>query len=75
MYFLPEARGRGLGTQMIDLCLQTARDLKYEKCYLETMSYMIAAQKLYKRYGFQLLEGAMGDTGHFSCGVHMILDL
>lgn len=75
MYFLPEARGKGIGTRMIDYCLQTAREKGYEKCYLETMSYMEAAQKLYKRYGFQYLDGPMGDTGHYSCGVHMILDL
>ena len=75
MYFLKEARGRGLGTQMIDLCLNKAVELKFQKCYLETMSYMEAAQKLYKRYGFQYIDGPMGDTGHFSCGVHMLLDL
>ena len=75
MYFLKEARGRGLGTQMIDLCLNKAVELKFEKCYLETMSYMEAAQKLYKRYGFQYIDGPMGDTGHFSCGVHLLLDL
>jgi putative acetyltransferase len=75
MYFLPKARGKGLGTKMIDLCLKQAREFGYEKCYLETMSYMEAAQKLYKRYGFDYLDGPMGDTGHFSCGVYMILDL
>jgi putative acetyltransferase len=75
MYFLKEARGRGLGTQMIDLCLKKAIELKFEKCYLETMSYMEAAQKLYQRYGFKYLDGPMGDTGHYSCGVHMLLDL
>ena len=75
MYFLPVARGRGLGTKMIDLCLNTAKEFGYEQCYLETMSYMEAAQKLYKRYGFEYLEGPIGDTGHYSCGVHMILDL
>lgn len=35
MYFLPVARGRGLGTQMIDLCLKKAKEIGYEKCYLE----------------------------------------
>ncbi|MEZ4874558.1 MAG: GNAT family N-acetyltransferase [Flavobacteriaceae bacterium] len=75
MYFLEEARGRGLGTQMIDVCLKRAKELGFEKCYLETMSYMEAAQKLYKKYGFQYLNGPMGDTGHHACGVHMILDL
>ncbi|MBX2827883.1 MAG: GNAT family N-acetyltransferase [Flavobacteriaceae bacterium] len=72
MYFLPEARGRGLGTQMIDTCLNAAKKLGYEKCYLETMSYMEAATKLYNKYGFETLEGPMGDTGHYACGVHML---
>lgn len=75
MYFLPLARGRGLGTQMIDRCLEAAREFGYTGCYLETMSYMEAAQKLYQKYGFELLDGPMGDTGHYACGVHMIKPL
>lgn len=75
MYFLSQARGRGLGTQMIDICLQKAKEFGYEKCYLETMDYMKAAQKLYKKYGFQYLDGPIGDTGHYACGVNMILAL
>jgi putative acetyltransferase len=75
MYFLPLARGRGIGTKMIDLCLNQAREYGYEQCYIETMSYMKAAQKLYRTYGFEYMEGPIGDTGHYSCGVHMILDL
>jgi putative acetyltransferase len=75
MYFLPSARGRGIGAKMIDLCLYKAREYGYEQCYLETMSYMKAAQKLYVKCGFEYLDGPMGDTGHYSCGVHMILDL
>ena len=75
MYFSPNARGRGIGAKMIDRCLNTAREYGYEQCYIETMSYMEAAQRLYRTYGFKYLAGPMGDTGHFSCGVHMILDL
>ena len=75
MYFLDQARGRGLGTNMIDICLNKAKEFGYEKCYLETMSYMEAAQKLYKKYGFRYIDGAMGDTGHHACGVNMLLDL
>jgi len=75
MYFLPLARGLGIGAKMIELCLNKAREFGYEQCYIETMSYMEAAQKLYRRCGFEYLEGPIGDTGHYSCGVHMILDL
>jgi len=75
MYFLEEARGKGIGTQMMQTCLDTARDFGYEQCYIETMPYMKAAQKLYTRTGFRYIDGPMGDTGHFSCPVHMLIDL
>jgi putative acetyltransferase len=75
MYFLPEARGLGLGTQMMEKCLQSAKDFGYEMCYLETMPYMNDAQKLYKKVGFENLNNPMGNTGHTSCPVWMIKDL
>ncbi len=75
MYFLPEARGRGLGTRLIDICLEEAKAFGYQGCYLETMSYMETAKYLYEKYGFELLDGPMGDTGHYACGVHMLKTL
>ena len=75
MYYLPTARGRGIGTAMIQQCLQTATKFGFEACYLETMPFMKAAQKLYIRNGFTYIDGPMGDTGHFSCPVHMLKKL
>jgi putative acetyltransferase len=75
MYFLPEARGLGLGTKLMNLCLQAAKDFGYKQCYLETMTYMDDAQKLYKKVGFKLLDAPMGCTGHTSCPVWMLKDL
>ena len=72
MYFSPEARGKGLGSQMIETCLQKAKELGYEKCYLETLPYMKAARKLYEKVGFQSLEKPLGDTGHYSCNMWML---
>lgn len=75
MYFLDEARGKGIGTAMMKRCLDEARRFGFAQCYLETMPYMKAAQHLYTRTGFRYIEGPMGDTGHFSCPVHMLIDL
>ena len=75
MYFLPEARGVGMGSQLMDKCLKAAKDFGYEKCYLETMPYIEAAQKLYKKVGFDYLCEPMGNTGHTSCPVWMIKQL
>jgi len=75
MYFLPEARGLGLGRQMMDLCLERAKSLGFEKCYLETLPYMEAARELYAKVGFKSLDSRMGDTGHYSCNLWMLKDL
>lgn len=72
MYFLPIARGRGLGTKMISICLEKAKELGFDNCYLETLPYMEAAVKLYKKYGFKDLDKPMGNTCHYSCNVWMI---
>lgn len=75
MYFLPEARGLGLGSKMIDICLKKAQEFGFESCYLETLPFMVGAQKLYKKVGFKPLQTSMGSTGHYSCNVWMLRQL
>jgi putative acetyltransferase len=75
MYFLPEARGRGAGAALLARCLDAARGFGYATCYLETLARMEAAQKLYRRFGFQPLCAPMGNTGHFSCDSYYSLAL
>ncbi|MGH8183380.1 MAG: GNAT family N-acetyltransferase [Rhodanobacteraceae bacterium] len=67
MYFLPAARGLGAGHAMITRCLDTARELGFKRCYLETLTGMDAAQALYRKHGFTLLCSPMGKTGHHGC--------
>ena len=69
MYFLAQGRGRGLGKKMINHCLAYAKEQSFELCYLETLPYMKAAQKLYLKTGFSYIDGPMGNTGHTSCNV------
>ena len=75
MYFSIEARGKGFGSLMIDLCLKSAIQHGFEKCYIETMNNMNKAQKLYLKKGFRYLDSPLGNTGHCSCPVWMIKDL
>ena len=75
MYFLSEARGLGLGAKMMQQCLDKAAEFGFAHCYLETMPYMEAAQKLYKKSGFEYLDAPMGNTGHNSCPVWMLKQL
>lgn len=75
MYFLPEARGLGLGRIMLQRCLQRARAIGFRYCYLETLDRMTAARRLYEIAGFQPLDGPRGNTGHNSCDTFYQLDL
>lgn len=67
MYFLPEARGLGAGAAMMAFCLDAAREAGFRRCYLETLTGMDAAMRLYERSGFCRIDGAMGATGHGGC--------
>lgn len=75
MYFMPEARGRGLGSEMMSKCLEFAKQAGFEQCYLETLPYMEDAQKLYRKVGFKSITQPMGNTGHYSCTVWMLKNL
>ena len=75
MYFLPQVRGLGLGAKMIALCIEKAKEFGFKQCYLETMPFMVDAQKLYNRTGFYNINGSMGNTGHSYCSVWMLKDL
>ena len=75
MYLDPKARGKGLGTNLLELCLSFARENNFSLCYLETMPYMLDAQELYRKNGFIYINNPMGDTGHYSCPVWMTKEL
>ena len=67
MYFLPEARGKGFGSKLLNQCTEEARLRGYKKCYLETVEHMTQARLLYERSGFVQINAPMGKTGHHGC--------
>jgi putative acetyltransferase len=67
MYFLSMARGLGIGQQLLERCLEEARKLGFTYMYLETLERMEQANSLYKKNGFNKLDGPMGNTGHHGC--------
>ncbi len=75
MYFSLEIRGKGYAKQLLQVCLEAAKTMGYEQCYLETLSKLETAQKLYKQNHFEPLESPMGNTGHNSCGIWMLKTL
>ncbi|WP_242131978.1 GNAT family N-acetyltransferase [Aestuariivivens marinum] len=75
MYFSSAVRGKGYGRQLFEKCMQSAKSLGYKQCYLESASQLKAAIHIYESYGFRYLDKALGNTGHYSCGVWMIKNL
>jgi len=67
MYFMPALRGRGAGRAAIEHCIAAARGFGFRSCYLETLTGMDAAQRLYLANGFRRIDAAMGNTGHHGC--------
>jgi putative acetyltransferase len=75
MYLAKEARGKGIAKELMQKCLAFAKQVGYDKCYIETLPFMKNAQKLYVKSGFTYIDGPMGATGHNACDVFMIKDL
>jgi DNA-binding MarR family transcriptional regulator/GNAT superfamily N-acetyltransferase len=49
----PEARGRGLGTRLVDECIGFARRAGFRSMVLWTQSELAAARKIYEHAGFR----------------------
>lgn len=72
MYLRPEARGKGLGKLLIEKCLEFAKGFGYLQVYIETMPELRKAVSVYEKFGFEYLNGPLGNTGHFGCDVWML---
>jgi len=69
MYFLPEARGKGLGQEILSECLKAAKKIGFKYCYIETFNTMAGAMKLYEKNAFKKIPEPCGNTGHFACDI------
>lgn len=75
MYLRPQARGKGLGKRLIDKCLDFAKSAGYSQVYIETMPELRKAVSVYEKFGFEYLNGPLGNTGHFGCDIWMLKQL
>lgn len=74
MYLVPEARGIGIGSQMLAYRIERAKELGYRFGYMETIPSMRSV-KLFERFGFKHLPSALGATGHSKLQVFMLREL
>ncbi|MEV0886427.1 GNAT family N-acetyltransferase [Streptomyces microflavus] len=64
----PAARGLGLGTRLVEECLQFARGAGYDAITLWTNDTLASARRLYQKYGFQLV----AEEPHHSFGQDLV---
>ncbi len=74
-YLMPKARGRKIGTRLMEQCIQSAIELGYSQLYIESLSQFDNAVKMYQKLGFKNLEQPLGETVHTSCNIWMIKKL
>ncbi|MCL1045163.1 GNAT family N-acetyltransferase [Shewanella electrodiphila] len=72
LFLLPESRGLGIGMQLTQACLEFAEDMGFKQCYLDTLTSMTAAIKLYEKVGFEHLNQPLDGTIHGGCDVWML---
>lgn len=70
LYVEPSARGLGIGARLVSECVETARDLGYERIVLWTQSVLSAARHLYEKAGFMLV----GEEPHESFGRALVAE-
>jgi putative acetyltransferase len=75
MYLRPESRGLGAGRQLLELCLEAARECGYHRCHLATLGRMDRARRLYDRAGFRKLDHEVPGSGHLGCDTWYALEL
>jgi putative acetyltransferase len=74
-YVIDAARGRGLGKVLMEQTFHAAKALGYSQLYLESFPNFSKAVSIYEKAGFQYLDQALGNSGHFACNVWMLKDL
>ncbi len=72
LYVAKEARGTGLGKQLMEKSMNWAKENGYTQVYLESMPELSKAVSIYEKVGFKSLDHPLGNSGHCGCDIWMI---
>jgi len=74
-YVKAASRGKGTGFTLMQKCIESAKQLGYSKLYLESLPELSKAVGMYERAGFRHIPKRLGESGHYSCNIWMLLEL
>ena len=72
LYVAKEARGSGLGKELMEKSMIWAKASGYTQVYLESMPELAKAVSIYEKVGFHSLDGPLGNSGHCGCDIWML---
>ncbi|MEY2646809.1 MAG: hypothetical protein RL158_785 [Bacteroidota bacterium] len=75
LYLHKNARGTGLGKQLLNTAMQWAKENGYTQVYLESMPELSKAVTIYENVGFQRINQPLGNSGHCGCDIWMVKTL
>jgi len=75
LYVAKEARGTGLGKELMEKSMSWAKSHGYSQVYLESMPELTKAVSIYEKVGFKSLNGPLGNSGHCGCDIWMLKSL
>ena len=74
-YIATEARGKGIGKELMIKCIESARSFGYKKLYIESLPVFSKAISIYQQNDFVFLDKPLGNSAHPSCDVWMVKEL
>jgi putative acetyltransferase len=74
-YLSSESRGKGIGRDLMEKAIESAKEMGYTRVYLESMPELNKAISLYERAGFKFIPAQLGNSGHFGCDIWMVREL
>ena len=75
LYLHKDARGTGLGKQLLNTAMQWAKENGYTQVYLESMPELSKAVTIYENVGFKRIYQPLGNSGHCGCDIWMVKNL
>jgi putative acetyltransferase len=75
LYLHKDARGTGLGKQLLNKAMDWAKEYGYKKVYLESMPELSKAVTIYENVGFERINQPLGNSGHCGCDIWMVKSL